>query len=120
MLLCGPRCFYISFPLRLACGDVEGRINALFNRVNAIQKKSGQFDVSPHVDLSYCEAMSIRDSCEFNVMMLFFSCCCVLVNFLELLLRRRQNGRHTNLVQKRVTLRFPFSFVCLFINLSVY
>uniref|UniRef100_A0A671M9Z1 CWF19-like protein 1 n=1 Tax=Sinocyclocheilus anshuiensis TaxID=1608454 RepID=A0A671M9Z1_9TELE len=33
-------------PLRvLACGDVEGRINALFNRVNAIQKKSGQFDL---------------------------------------------------------------------------
>uniref|UniRef100_A0A671MGQ4 CWF19-like protein 1 n=1 Tax=Sinocyclocheilus anshuiensis TaxID=1608454 RepID=A0A671MGQ4_9TELE len=29
----------------LACGDVEGRINALFNRVNAIQKKSGQFDL---------------------------------------------------------------------------
>uniref|UniRef100_A0A671KDM2 CWF19-like protein 1 n=1 Tax=Sinocyclocheilus anshuiensis TaxID=1608454 RepID=A0A671KDM2_9TELE len=33
-------------PLRLlASGDVEGRINALFNRVNAIQKKSGQFDL---------------------------------------------------------------------------
>lgn len=48
-----PRCFYISFPLRLACGDVEGRINALFNRVNAIQKKSGQFDVSLHVFLLF-------------------------------------------------------------------
>ncbi|XP_053093100.1 CWF19-like protein 1 isoform X1 [Pangasianodon hypophthalmus] len=33
-------------PLRvLACGDVEGRISALFNRVNTIQKKSGQFDL---------------------------------------------------------------------------
>ncbi|XP_067110297.1 CWF19-like protein 1 [Osmerus mordax] len=33
-------------PLRvLACGDVVGRINALFNRVRAIQKKSGQFDL---------------------------------------------------------------------------
>ncbi|TSK13549.1 CWF19-like protein 1 [Bagarius yarrelli] len=32
-------------PLRvLACGDVEGRISALFNRVNTIQKKSGEFD----------------------------------------------------------------------------
>ncbi|XP_076153073.1 CWF19-like protein 1 [Alosa pseudoharengus] len=29
----------------LACGDVEGRINALFNRVRTIQKKSGQFDL---------------------------------------------------------------------------
>lgn len=45
------RCFNVSFPLSLACGDVEGRINALFNRVNAIQKKSGQFDVSVHVYL---------------------------------------------------------------------
>uniref|UniRef100_A0AAY4DAH6 CWF19-like protein 1 n=1 Tax=Denticeps clupeoides TaxID=299321 RepID=A0AAY4DAH6_9TELE len=33
-------------PLRvLACGDVEGRIGALFGRVRAIQKKSGQFDL---------------------------------------------------------------------------
>ncbi|XP_012992778.2 CWF19-like protein 1 isoform X1 [Esox lucius] len=33
-------------PLRiLACGDVEGRINAVFNRVRTIQKKSGQFDL---------------------------------------------------------------------------
>ncbi|KAM4614696.1 CWF19-like protein 1 [Polymixia lowei] len=33
-------------PLRvLACGDVEGRVNALFNRVRTIQKKSGQFDL---------------------------------------------------------------------------
>uniref|UniRef100_A0A667YYU3 CWF19-like protein 1 n=1 Tax=Myripristis murdjan TaxID=586833 RepID=A0A667YYU3_9TELE len=33
-------------PLRvLACGDVEGRVNALFNRVQTIQKKSGQFDL---------------------------------------------------------------------------
>ncbi|XP_031586175.1 CWF19-like protein 1 [Oreochromis aureus] len=33
-------------PLRvLACGDVEGRLNALFNRVQAIQKKTGQFDL---------------------------------------------------------------------------
>lgn len=31
---------------RLACGDVEGRLGALFNRVQAIQKKTGQFDVS--------------------------------------------------------------------------
>uniref|UniRef100_A0A3P8P8V0 CWF19-like protein 1 n=1 Tax=Astatotilapia calliptera TaxID=8154 RepID=A0A3P8P8V0_ASTCA len=29
----------------LACGDVEGRLNALFNRVQAIQKKTGQFDL---------------------------------------------------------------------------
>lgn len=33
-------------PLRvLACGDVVGRVNALFNRVRAVQKKSGQFDL---------------------------------------------------------------------------
>lgn len=33
-------------PLRvLACGDVEGRFNALFNRVQTIQKKTGQFDL---------------------------------------------------------------------------
>ncbi|XP_023655894.1 CWF19-like protein 1 isoform X2 [Paramormyrops kingsleyae] len=33
-------------PLRvLTCGDVEGKINVLFNRVKAIQKKSGQFDL---------------------------------------------------------------------------
>nr|XP_020468951.1 CWF19-like protein 1 isoform X2 [Monopterus albus] len=33
-------------PLRvLACGDVEGRLNALFSRVQAIQKKTGQFDL---------------------------------------------------------------------------
>uniref|UniRef100_A0A1A8FKW9 CWF19-like protein 1 n=1 Tax=Nothobranchius korthausae TaxID=1143690 RepID=A0A1A8FKW9_9TELE len=33
-------------PLRvLACGDVEGRLNALFSRVQAIQKKMGQFDM---------------------------------------------------------------------------
>ncbi|XP_074554396.1 CWF19-like protein 1 [Halichoeres trimaculatus] len=33
-------------PLRvLACGDVEGRLTALFNRVQTIQKKSGQFDL---------------------------------------------------------------------------
>ncbi|TRZ03862.1 hypothetical protein DNTS_000495 [Danionella cerebrum] len=29
----------------LACGDVDGNITALFNRVNAIQKKSGLFDL---------------------------------------------------------------------------
>uniref|UniRef100_A0A4W6BTI3 CWF19-like protein 1 n=1 Tax=Lates calcarifer TaxID=8187 RepID=A0A4W6BTI3_LATCA len=33
-------------PVRvLACGDVEGRLNALFNRVQTIQKKTGQFDL---------------------------------------------------------------------------
>uniref|UniRef100_W5NK96 CWF19-like protein 1 n=1 Tax=Lepisosteus oculatus TaxID=7918 RepID=W5NK96_LEPOC len=33
-------------PLRvLVCGDVEGKINTLFNRVKAIQKKSGEFDL---------------------------------------------------------------------------
>lgn len=33
-------------PVRvLACGDVEGRLNALFNRVQTIQKKAGQFDL---------------------------------------------------------------------------
>ncbi|XP_075900353.1 CWF19-like protein 1 [Nelusetta ayraudi] len=33
-------------PLKvLACGDVEGRLGALFNRVQAIQKKTGQFDL---------------------------------------------------------------------------
>lgn len=33
-------------PLRvLACGDVDGKITALFNRVRAIQKKSGQFEL---------------------------------------------------------------------------
>lgn len=30
----------------LACGDVEGKLTALFNRVQTIQKKTGQFDVS--------------------------------------------------------------------------
>lgn len=30
---------------RLACGDVEGRLEALFGRVRAIQGKSGRFDV---------------------------------------------------------------------------
>lgn len=34
---------------RLACGDVEGRLSALYNRVQAIQKKTGQFDVSDSV-----------------------------------------------------------------------
>uniref|UniRef100_A0A663DUB8 Uncharacterized protein n=1 Tax=Aquila chrysaetos chrysaetos TaxID=223781 RepID=A0A663DUB8_AQUCH len=35
-------------PLRvLACGDVEGRLEALFGRVRAIQGKSGRFDVRP-------------------------------------------------------------------------
>ncbi|XP_058482037.1 CWF19-like protein 1 [Solea solea] len=33
-------------PVRvLACGDVEGKLNALFNRVQTIQKKTGQFDL---------------------------------------------------------------------------
>lgn len=32
---------------RLACGDVEGRLEALFGRVRAIQGKSGRFDVRP-------------------------------------------------------------------------
>ncbi|XP_041636883.1 CWF19-like protein 1 [Cheilinus undulatus] len=33
-------------PVRvLACGDVEGRLSALFNRVQTIQKKTGQFDL---------------------------------------------------------------------------
>lgn len=31
---------------RLACGDVEGKLGVLFNRVQTIQKKTGQFDVS--------------------------------------------------------------------------
>lgn len=30
---------------RLLCGDVEGRFNSLFNRVEAINKKSGPFDL---------------------------------------------------------------------------
>ncbi|XP_023141358.2 CWF19-like protein 1 [Amphiprion ocellaris] len=33
-------------PVRvLACGDVEGRLSTLFNRVQTIQKKTGQFDL---------------------------------------------------------------------------
>ncbi|XP_053864467.1 CWF19-like protein 1 isoform X1 [Malaclemys terrapin pileata] len=33
-------------PLRvLACGDVEGKLDMLFNRVQAVQKKSGEFDL---------------------------------------------------------------------------
>uniref|UniRef100_A0A8C6U145 CWF19-like protein 1 n=1 Tax=Neogobius melanostomus TaxID=47308 RepID=A0A8C6U145_9GOBI len=33
-------------PVRvLACGDVEGRLTALFNRVQSIQKKAGPFDL---------------------------------------------------------------------------
>lgn len=33
-------------PVRvLACGDVEGKLTALFNRVQSIQKKAGQFDL---------------------------------------------------------------------------
>ncbi|NXL67458.1 C19L1 protein, partial [Chordeiles acutipennis] len=30
---------------RLACGDVEGRLEALFGRIRAIQSKSGRFDM---------------------------------------------------------------------------
>ncbi|XP_064417448.1 CWF19-like protein 1 isoform X3 [Latimeria chalumnae] len=30
---------------RLVCGDVEGKFDALFNRVRTIQKKSGEFDL---------------------------------------------------------------------------
>ncbi|KAM9845990.1 CWF19-like protein 1 [Aulostomus maculatus] len=33
-------------PVRvLACGDVEGKLDALFNRVQTIQRKTGQFDL---------------------------------------------------------------------------
>ncbi|XP_065274610.1 CWF19-like protein 1 [Emys orbicularis] len=33
-------------PLRvLACGDVEGKFDMLFNRMQAVQKKSGEFDL---------------------------------------------------------------------------
>uniref|UniRef100_A0ACB8G7X1 Uncharacterized protein n=1 Tax=Sphaerodactylus townsendi TaxID=933632 RepID=A0ACB8G7X1_9SAUR len=33
-------------PLRvLSCGDVEGRLGALFGRVEAVQKRSGAFDL---------------------------------------------------------------------------
>lgn len=38
--------YSLVFVSSLACGDVEGRLDALFNRVQVIQKKSGQFDVS--------------------------------------------------------------------------
>uniref|UniRef100_A0A3B3TT14 CWF19-like protein 1 n=1 Tax=Poecilia latipinna TaxID=48699 RepID=A0A3B3TT14_9TELE len=31
--------------LNLVCGDVEGRLSSLFSRVQAIQKKTGQFDL---------------------------------------------------------------------------
>ena len=31
---------------RLVSGDVEGRFDQLFSRINSIQKKSGAFDVS--------------------------------------------------------------------------
>uniref|UniRef100_A0A8C9XF11 CWF19-like protein 1 n=1 Tax=Sander lucioperca TaxID=283035 RepID=A0A8C9XF11_SANLU len=38
-------------PVRvLACGDVEGRLTALFNRVQTIQKKAGQFDVTAEAE----------------------------------------------------------------------
>uniref|UniRef100_A0A8C5JFL4 Uncharacterized protein n=1 Tax=Junco hyemalis TaxID=40217 RepID=A0A8C5JFL4_JUNHY len=30
---------------KLACGDVEGRLEAIFGRVRAIQAKSGRFDM---------------------------------------------------------------------------
>uniref|UniRef100_A0A8D2JGJ8 Uncharacterized protein n=1 Tax=Varanus komodoensis TaxID=61221 RepID=A0A8D2JGJ8_VARKO len=33
-------------PARLACGDVQGKVAALFARVQAAQRKSGAFDVS--------------------------------------------------------------------------
>ena len=36
----------LCFVCRLVCGDVEGQFSKLFNRVNSIQKKAGQFDVS--------------------------------------------------------------------------
>lgn len=41
---------------------------------------------------------------EFHLTILFCSCFCVLVTFSEPPLRLKQNGRHTHLVQKRVTL----------------
>lgn len=43
----------------LACGDVGGRLNGLFSRVQSIQKKSGQFDVSqiPN-NQNFCEIVS--------------------------------------------------------------
>ncbi|NWZ73865.1 C19L1 protein, partial [Acrocephalus arundinaceus] len=36
---------YRSVSRRLACGDVEGRLEAIFGRVRAIQAKSGRFDM---------------------------------------------------------------------------
>ncbi|XP_063483997.1 CWF19-like protein 1 isoform X5 [Symphalangus syndactylus] len=35
----------VSLSCVLACGDVEGKFDILFNRVQAIQKKSGNFDL---------------------------------------------------------------------------
>ncbi|NXD70796.1 C19L1 protein, partial [Eolophus roseicapillus] len=35
----------LALSRRLACGDVEGRLEALFGRVRAIQSKSGPFDM---------------------------------------------------------------------------
>lgn len=35
--------FYFQI-YRLLCGDVEGKFQTLFNRVDNIQKKSGPFD----------------------------------------------------------------------------
>lgn len=45
---------------RLACGDVEGKLNALYSRVQAIQKKTGQFDVSLHLTHAFQHARFIH------------------------------------------------------------
>lgn len=42
---CYVGCSYRAVSRRLACGDVEGRLDAIFGRVRAIQAKSGRFDV---------------------------------------------------------------------------
>lgn len=57
----------------LACGDVEGRLNALFNRVQAIQKKTGQFDVSQMrhiIQLSFNFVLMI---CGVYICLVFFN-----------------------------------------------
>lgn len=42
------------FVYSLTCGDVEGQLSALFNRVQTIQKKTGQFDVRLKILILKC------------------------------------------------------------------
>lgn len=83
----------------LACGDVEGKITALFNRVNAIQKKSGQFDVSLFLLVSVIvEETKSRDTDHLFICSYYYALVISLVH----LLRLKLNGRPTSLELRKV------------------